>query len=341
MKTVRMASDGEGFVRGRSGEPFRPLGFNYDHGPNGQLLEDYWHEDWDRVVNDFKQMKRLGANVVRIHLQFGRFMKGPAKPNQAALDQLQKLLDLAERTGLYLDITGLGCYHKEDVPKWYHNMDETQRWRAQANFWRAVAKQCADSPAVFCYDLMNEPVVPGGKKPQDNWLGPAFADTNKHFVQFITRNAKGRPRPQIARQWIATQTRAIRAVDDKHLITVGLVPWSLDKPGLTSGFVPEKVAPKLDFLAVHLYPQQEKLDQAMETLKAFAAAGKPVLVEETFPLKCSPETLLRFMERADPHVVGWISFFWGTTPEQYSQKDTMRAAIAGQWLRRFSKKISR
>ena len=33
----------------------------------------------------------------------------------------------------------------------------------QARFWQAVAARCAASPAVFCYDLMNEPVVPGGK----------------------------------------------------------------------------------------------------------------------------------------------------------------------------------
>jgi len=34
---------------------------------------------------------------------------------------------------------------------------------------------------------------------------------------------------------------------------VGLVDWSLDRPGLTSGFVPEKIAADLDFLCVHLY----------------------------------------------------------------------------------------
>ena len=28
------------------------------------------------------------------------------------------------------------------------------RWRAQASFWETIAKTCAKSPAVFCYDLM-------------------------------------------------------------------------------------------------------------------------------------------------------------------------------------------
>ena len=48
-------------------------------------------------------------------------------------------MKLAEATGLYLDITGLGCYHKKDVPEWYDKLDESDRWAAQAKFWEAVA----------------------------------------------------------------------------------------------------------------------------------------------------------------------------------------------------------
>ena len=29
----------------------------------------------------------------------------------------------------------------------------------QARFWEAVAATCRNRPAVFCYDLMNEPIV--------------------------------------------------------------------------------------------------------------------------------------------------------------------------------------
>jgi hypothetical protein len=70
----------------------------------------------------------------------------------------------------------------------------------QARFWEAVAGRCAASPAVFCYDLMNEPVVPGGRRQHGDWLGPPFA--GKHFVQFVTLDQAGRPRPDIARQWV-------------------------------------------------------------------------------------------------------------------------------------------
>ena len=81
---------------------------------------------------------------------------------------------------------------------------------------------------------MNEPVVPGGQRKPGDWLGPPFA--GKHFVQVITLDQRGRPRPEIAREWIHGLVQAIRKHDRKHLVTVGLVDWSLDRPGLTSGF---------------------------------------------------------------------------------------------------------
>ena len=40
----------------------------------------------------------------------------------------------------------------------------------QAAFWEAVAETCKDSPAIFCYDLMNEPILPG-KEPTDRMAG--------------------------------------------------------------------------------------------------------------------------------------------------------------------------
>jgi hypothetical protein len=92
-----------------------------------------------------------------------------------------------------------------DVPAWYDQLSEKGRWDVQARFWRAVAGRCAASPAVFCYDLMNEPVVPGGKGK--DWLGPPFGC--KHFVQFVTLDQQDRPRPAIARQWVHHQATAI------------------------------------------------------------------------------------------------------------------------------------
>jgi len=335
MEWVRVSEDRRSFVLAKSGRPIVPWGFNYDHDDRGRLLEDYWDAEWPRVAQAFADMKRLGANVVRIHLQLARFLEQPDRPNKRSLRQLERLLRLAERTGLYLDLTGLGCYHKQDVPAWYDALSETQRWDVQARFWQVVAQRCADSPAVFCYDLMNEPVVPGGRRQDADWLGPPFG--GKHFVQVITLDQAGRPRPEIARQWVRRLTDAIRTHDRRHLITVGLVDWSLDRPGLTSGFVPDKVAPELDFVSVHLYPQKGQVDKALETLAGFAV-GKPVVIEETFPLRCSLAEFEEFMERSRTVAGGWVGFYWGKPPEELRRSRTIGDALMLGWLEFFQRK---
>jgi hypothetical protein len=335
MPWVAVSKDKTGFCMEPSGRPFVPWGFNYDHDREGRLLEDYWEADWPTVEAHFGQMKKLGANVVRIHLQTGKFLDGPDKPNDKALDRLAKLLRLAEDVRLYLDLTGLGCYHKADVPGWYDKLSEKERWDAQACFWRAVAARCAASPAVFCYDLMNEPVVPGGRREGGDWLGPAFA--GKHFVQFITLDQGDRPRPDIARQWVHHLAVAVREKDRRHLLTVGLVDWSLDRKGLTSGFVPEKVAGDLDFVSVHLYPEGGKVKEALQTLEGFAV-GKPVLVEETFPLKCSAQELEEFIDGSKKHAAGWVGFYWGKPPDELRRSQTIADALTLGWLELFEKK---
>lgn len=335
MQWIEVATSKRSFSQRPNERLFVPWGFNYDHDAGGRLLEDYWEANWSDVEADFREMKALGANVVRIHLQVAKFMTGPEQPNDKALAQLAKLVALAEREKLYLDLTGLGCYHKQDVPDWYDELSEEARWRTQAIFWRVIAKQCEQSPAIFCYNLMNEPVVPGSRRKERDWLGPPFA--GKHFVQVITLDQKERPRPEIAKQWIHTLVTAIREVDRRHLITVGLVDWSLDRPGLTSGFVPDKVSEELDFLCVHLYPENGKLDEQLATLKDFAAVGKPVVIEEMFPLKCSPAQMTEFLERSREHACGWMSFYWGKPVEELRKSSSIGDAILAQWLEQFQK----
>jgi hypothetical protein len=339
LAAISISSDGRHFVRQPGGEPFLPIGFNYDHDEAGRLLEEYWEAEWPKVEQDFREMKSLGANVVRVHLQAGRFLESPDRARREALERLARLLSLAESVGIYLDITGLGSYLREDTPAWYDALDETGRWQAQATFWSAVAARCASSPAVFCYDLMNEPVVPGGPRSAGDWLGPPFGG-KYHFVQFITLDPAGRPRPEVARQWIRKLAAAIRANDPRRLVTVGLVPWSLDRPGLTSGFVPEAIAPELDFICVHLYPEAGRGADALATLRAFQI-GKPVLIEETFPLACPPEEFRQFLRDADAAGAGVVGFYWGRTLEECDASGSLPDALTAAQVRAIQEHAAR
>lgn len=336
MGLIRPSQDGSYFVRVPSGERFIVWGFNYDHDASGRLLEEYWHKEWDKVVRDFSEMKALGANVVRVHLQLPTFMKSATEPNDAELEQLAQLVRLAEQSGLYLDITGLGCYHKTTVPPWYDALNEADRWAVQVRFWDAVAKTCSASDAVFCYNLMNEPILPGGDKKETEWLAGGLG--GKHFVQRITLDLAGRTRTEVAKAWVELLVAAIRKHDQRHMITVGVIPWAHVFPKAKPLFYSAEVGEKLDFVSVHFYPEKGEVEKALTALKVYHV-GKPLVVEEMFPLRCGVEELNAFIDGSREFTDGWIGFYWGQTIDDYAQGDFgMAGAITKAWLEYFRDK---
>jgi len=333
MEFVRLSEDRHSFVLAESRKPFVAWGFNYDHDENGRLLEDYWQSQWPKVEEDFGEMKDLGANVVRIHLQLGKFVREPNEPNEASLERLARLVELAERLHLYLDVTGLACYHKKDVPAWYDTLPEKARWDVQVRFWEAVSARCAASPAIFCYDLMNEPILPGEAK-ETEWLTGELG--GKYFVQRLTLDLAGRTQQQVAKAWVDRLAAAIRTRDDRHLITVGVIPWVLVFPQAKPLFYSSEVAESLDFASVHFYPASGKIDQALTALAAYDI-GKPLVIEEMFPLQCNTQELGAFIEGSRKIADGWIGFYWGKTIEEYRGSEELSDALTLSWLELFRK----
>ena len=101
--------------------------------------------------------------------------------------------------------------------------------------------------------------------------------------------------------------------------------------------MPKEIAPELDFIAVHLYPEKGRSSEAMETLSGFAV-GKPVVIEEMFPLKCSFPEFERFLDESKKTASGWIGFYWGKTPRNTGKSDTIQDAIMLGWLEIFQKR---
>lgn len=328
LERIRVGPDKAHFVGAESGRRFVVWGVNYDHDDAGRLLEDYWEKEWDTVVGDFREIKELGANVVRVHLQTGRFLEAADRVHDGNLARFAKFVKLAEETGLYLDVTGLGCYHKKDVPAWYDKLDEAARWNAQELFWRAIAKAGKGSPAIFCYDLMNEPILPG-QKPEKDWLGAEFG--GKHFVQRIALDLAGRTRDDVAKAWVKKLTTAIRAVDDKPLLTVGVIPWAQVFKGAKPDFNAPGVGDPFDFVSVHFYPKTGDVDGALAALKVYDV-GKPLVVEEIFPLSCSLEEAADFIERSKGFCDGWVGFYWGKSITDNEKAGDIKGAIVAKWL---------
>jgi hypothetical protein len=335
LERIVVTADGRGFAKADSGKPFHPWGMNY--GNAGRLMEDFWNADWETFARDFRELKALGANVIRVHLQFGKFMDAPDRPNPHALRQFQRMLKLAEKAGLYLDVTGLACYRPADTPAWYDALDEPARWTAQAQFWETIATVGASSGAIFCYDLMNEPISPAERRKAGQWRsGHLFGGFD--FVQYIALDPAGRTREEIVRQWIDRMTAVIRKHDTNALVTVGLLPWSRQWKHL-SGFMPEKIASQLDFISVHIYPDQSRPDEAMESLRV-CAIGKPVVIEETFPLSCDPAQLEQFFRASREVACGWIGHYDGQTLEELDALEGSgqlkgSPVVYREWLRLF------
>jgi hypothetical protein len=179
---------------------------------------------------------------------------------------------------------------------------------------------------------MNEPVVPGGQR-ETEWLAGEFA--GKYFVQRITLDLAGRSETAVAKEWVRKLTAAIREVDRRHMITVGVIPWAYVFPGAKPLFYSSEAGDPLDFVSVHFYPKKGEVPRAIKALKVYAI-GKPLVVEEIYPVHCSVEEADRFIGGCQQFTNGWISFYWGETSKELQQGNDMQRVIMAEWLRRFS-----
>ncbi len=272
-------------------------------------------------------------NVVRVHLQVGRFLEAADRPNDENLKTLGRLVTLAEETGLYLDVTGLGCYRKQDVPAWYDALDEAGRWEVQVRFWKEVAQVCRRSDAIFCYDLMNEPVL-SGEGQQDRMARRSAAGKILRPADYDRRPG---PERQGDRQGLGGKVDRGDPVGRRPAHDHGRRhPLG---PGLQGGqplfYSPRSRRPAR--LRQHPLLPQESADRGIardpEGLRSRQAARH----RGDFPWKRVSTKRKKFIRRSGSHVDGWVSFYWGKTPEESEKKGDLPGTIIAQWLRRFGK----
>jgi hypothetical protein len=125
------------------------------------------------------------------------------------------------------------------------------------------------------------------------------------------------PREKIALDWLQHVSRPIRELDPARLVTVGLVDWSLPTSSIKSGFFPKTIAPYVDFISVHLYAESGRIEQMLKTLDGFCV-GKPVVIDETFHLKCSVEEQEQFLLQAARRAQGFSPFYTDFQPDFFS-----------------------
>ncbi len=321
----RIVVDGNtGFFATEGGDRFTPWGYNYTTDRADQLVEERWDtpDEWATIEADFQEMKAYGANVVRVHLQFHEFMLDPSTPDPVALTKLGRLIEVAERVGVYLDITGLAAYRKGAQPQWYDGLSESERWQSQAVFWESVAATASRSDNVFAYNLMNEPVVLAS--PQSDWL-PGAGFGGFHFIQSLVRDLGGRNNVDVFREWIALQGAAVRRGDSRHLVTVGFLPLGDLR----------RFEANLDFLSTHIYPTRGDIAQSVTYTRANAGA-KPLLIEEIAPLNADQDEVLDYMTQVAGDAAGFLAHYMGLTADELAAEGTIAAAIQRAFLLAFA-----
>ncbi len=330
---ITVTADKKLLIEKDTGKPYAPWGFNYDRDYKSRLLEEHWNDEWPTVEKHFRQMKSMGANIVRIHLSVASFLESPGKPNATNVEQLKRLVRLCEDIGIYLDITGLGSYRKEAAPKWYVDVDELTRWAIQQKFWDVVAAACNNSPAIAWYDLVNEPIIPSDPQKPHEWMTGHLAEF--WYCQFIVLDSKGRDRGEIARAWVHQMSAAIKKHSPDALITVGMLPFSSLEGQPSMGFDPPALKSDLDLICVHDYPKPPPFKDALDLLDRFNV-GKPLVIEELFPMECKASDIPAFIEQTKKkNVTGWLTFFWGQTPAELTPATQPSDALIRDWLNVF------
>lgn len=278
--TLEPVSMGERYLL-KAGRPFIPIGAHWV--PAVEALS--WPIDWNEasIEEDFRSMKDLGYNVVRIDLFWAWFEPRPGSYNEEAFRQLDWIIRLCHRHEIYLHPTlFVGGEVGEaywDVP-WRagrHPHSDPTMLRLETGHASELARRYAGESAIIAWDLTDEPPF---------WI--VAGDTTD----------------DMAATWTRLLSDAIRAHDPTTPVCVGTANEDL----YHGPFRPDTIVDFVDFLSVHPYPiyapeffKDPLLSERSTYCAAFQTAlsegaGKPAMVHElgASSAQYSPENIGRF-----------------------------------------------
>jgi hypothetical protein len=334
MELITVAPDGRGFIARDSGRPYIPFGTNY-YDPHTGWAPKLWRRfDAQTVREHFGVMREMGVNCARVFLTAGSFQP-TAETIEEALAKLDTLVRIARENNIRLILTGPD--HWEGQPPYW----KPDRYAGDAalqaldQFWDVVGRRYRGEPAIFAWDLLNEPHLPWFTeqwRPKWNaWLRRTYGNheaLKKAWDSELSetdawgnvavpddRPAGGNPRlrdyqhfrEHLASQWVRRQTEAIRKADPSHLITVGYIQWSypLVRPGNPSryaAFNPHRQAEWLDFITIHFYP----------------TLGSPFQSKENWQENRSYlQAVLAYCHTGKPVVLGEFGWYGGGAPQHH------------------------
>jgi endo-1,4-beta-mannosidase len=287
MGLIAVDPNGQSFIEKPSGRPYTPFGVNY-YDPNTGWAPKIWRQfDAKRVTRHFEVMRSLGVNCARVFLTAATFQPDVNTIDEQALAKLDTLVRIARQSGIWLILTGPD--HWEGSPAYWKpdRFAGERALKALDNFWRAAGRRYRGEPAIFAWDLLNEPHIPWFMETWrplwSKWLQAKYEDVDKLKTAWAgelkegeswgnvavpeNKASAGNPRlldwqrfrESLADEWVRRQAEAIRQADPTHLVTVGYIQWSYPlvrggNPSQYAAFNPQRQARWLDFMCMHFYP---------------------------------------------------------------------------------------
>lgn len=287
MQLVIVAPGNQGFVERDSGRPYIPFGTNY-YDPHTGWAPKIWRQfDSGKVQEHFRIMRELGVNCARVFLAAAGFQPSVETVDEQCLKKLDALVEIARKSGIRLMLTGPD--HWEGWPSYWKPDRFAGETSLQAleRFWDVVGRRYRDEPAIFAWDLLNEPHLPWFVEQWhplwNSWLketygsreslkaawgseitdaeqwGQVAAAEDKPDINSPRLRDWQRFREHLADRWVRRQVEALRKADPTHLITVGYIQWSYPlvrhgSPSRYAAFNPHRQATLLDFVTIHFYP---------------------------------------------------------------------------------------
>ena len=235
------------------GKPVTLKGTNYwlDSQPG---IETWVAWDGPTIRNELDKARQLGVNTVRIGIPYDQLQglqvvwgQGCDAPgaqcnyvNGPIANEMEQMLQIASGYNMKVIFTLFEWSNKFPQPG-------TDEYRKQLNYLQGVVAPFANDDRVLGWDLHNEP---------------------ENYDAWNTNNG-----PQTVLSWIANIASAVRAIDHRHLLTVGVADYRT----LWLGSQGSRLIDIVDFASFHCY-DAGSLQAQIDAIQA--QTKKPVLLEE-------------------------------------------------------------
>ncbi|MBE7087151.1 MAG: glycoside hydrolase family 5 protein, partial [Clostridiales bacterium] len=154
---------------------------------------------------DLRFIRSLGLNFVRVPFFWTEIMDFEGQIKANAFTQLDWVIEECSKLGMYvlLDLHGAPGGHSNGAVTGGHT-DSNEFWTNTTyqqwtiDIWKALANRYKDNPAVYGYDLLNEPMPPDATTPPE---ADADVPSTTHDIYDMLYDA-------------------VREVDDRHIVVL-------------------------------------------------------------------------------------------------------------------------